>query len=81
MLNAALSGDLKDIPTTAHPIFRVEVPESCPGVPSSFLDARGMWTDKNGYDHAARDLANRFNQNFATFSGVSREILEAAPSA
>ena len=38
-----------------------------------------MWTDKNGYDHAARDLASRFNQNFATFSGVSREILEAAP--
>ena len=81
MLNAALSGELKDIPTTAHPIFHVEVPESCPGVPSSFLDARGMWIDKNGYDHAARDLASRFNQNFATFSGVSREILETAPRA
>ena len=81
MLNAALSGELIDIPTTAHPIFHVEVPESCPGVPSSFLDARGMWIDKNGYDQAARDLASRFNQNFASFSGVSREILETAPRA
>jgi len=77
MLNAALSGELKDVPTATHPVFGLAAPLSCPGVPSAFLDARGMWADKNAYDHAARDLAARFNKNFAKFSGVSREILEA----
>ena len=81
MLNAALSGELKDVPMVEHPVLHLSVPQSCPGVPPSFLDARGMWADKNGYDHAARDLADRFNKNFAKFSGVSREILEAAPGA
>ena len=38
-----------------------------------------MWPDKQAYDHAARDLAARFNKNFEKFSNVSCEILEAAP--
>ncbi|PWU11684.1 MAG: phosphoenolpyruvate carboxykinase (ATP) [Terriglobia bacterium] len=80
MLNAALSGELKNVPMAEHPVFRVAVPQSCPGVPPQFLDARGLWADKNAYDHAARDLAGRFNNNFAKFSGVSREIAEAAPA-
>jgi phosphoenolpyruvate carboxykinase (ATP) len=79
MLNAALSGSLEDVPMSPHPVFKVLVPESCPGVPSSFLDARGMWADKSGYDKAARDLAGRFNKNFEKFTDVSREIAEAAP--
>jgi phosphoenolpyruvate carboxykinase (ATP) len=79
MLNAALSGELNQVPMTPHPVFQVAVPQSCPGVPASVLDARGMWSDKTGYDHAAKDLAARFNKNFEKFTGVSREILEAAP--
>jgi phosphoenolpyruvate carboxykinase (ATP) len=49
-------------------------------VPANVLDARGMWADKSAYDRAAKDLAGRFNKNFAKFSGVSQEILEAAPA-
>jgi phosphoenolpyruvate carboxykinase (ATP) len=79
MLNAALAGELNNVPAVEHPIFRVAVPQSCPGAPARFLDARGMWADKSAYDHAAKDLADRFNKNFAKFSGVSQEILEAAP--
>ena len=79
MLNAALSGGLNGVPMEVHPVFKVAVPKSCPGVPQQFLDARGMWPDKQAYDHAARDLAARFNKNFEKFSNVSCEILEAAP--
>ena len=79
MLNAALSGQLNGVPMTPHPVFRVAVPQSCPGVPANVLDARGMWTDKAAYDRAAHDLAGRFNKNFEKFSGVSREVAEAAP--
>ena len=71
MLNAALSGELTAVPTETHPVFKVAVPSLCPGVPPQFLDARGMWPDKDSYDRAARDLAARFNKNFAKFTGVS----------
>jgi phosphoenolpyruvate carboxykinase (ATP) len=79
MLNAALSGELNGVATAVHPAFRVAVPQSCPGVPAQFLDARGMWTDKDAYDRAARDLSARFNKNFEKFTGVAREVAEAAP--
>jgi phosphoenolpyruvate carboxykinase (ATP) len=79
MLNAAISGDLNDVPATPHPIFQVLVPQSCPGVPSEILEARGMWADPEAYDRAARDLAARFNRNFERFTSVSKEIASAAP--
>ncbi len=79
MLNAALSGELNSVAMEAHPVFKVAVPKSCPGVPAQYLDARGMWRDKEAYDRAARDLAARFNKNFEKFSSVSGEILAAAP--
>ena len=80
MLNAALSGELNNVPASPHPVFRVSVPQSCPGVPANVLDARGMWSDKAAYDRAAHDLGGRFNKNFERFSGVSREVSEAAPA-
>jgi phosphoenolpyruvate carboxykinase (ATP) len=79
MLNAALAGDLRGIPMGPHPVFKVAVPRLCPGVPPQVLDPRGMWSDKDGYDRAVRDLAGRFNKNFEKFSGVAREIADAAP--
>jgi phosphoenolpyruvate carboxykinase (ATP) len=79
MLHAALKGKLNDVATERHPVFGLAVPQSCPGVPASFLDARGMWSDKTAYDRAAADLAARFNKNFEKFGGVSREIAAAAP--
>jgi phosphoenolpyruvate carboxykinase (ATP) len=80
MLNAALAGELRDVPVVTDPVFRVAVPAVCPGVPTQFLDARGMWPDKAAYDHAARDLSGRFNRNFEKFHAVEREIAEAAPA-
>ncbi|HWC98438.1 MAG TPA: phosphoenolpyruvate carboxykinase (ATP) [Candidatus Sulfopaludibacter sp.] len=79
MVNAVLSGELDQVPMTPHPVFGVAVPQSCPGVPPQFLDARGMWADKSAYDKSARDLARRFNKNFEKFTGVSPEIAAAAP--
>jgi phosphoenolpyruvate carboxykinase (ATP) len=79
MLRAALSGQLNDVPVETHPVFKVAVPKSCPDVPASFLDARGMWADKAAYDKAAQDLSARFNKNFEKFHDVNRAIVSAAP--
>jgi phosphoenolpyruvate carboxykinase (ATP) len=81
MVNAALHGQLDNAPMAVDPVFRVAVPASCPGVPSHMLDARGMWEDKDAYDRAARELSALFNRNFAKFSGVTPEIVDAAPAA
>jgi phosphoenolpyruvate carboxykinase (ATP) len=81
MLNAALSGDLDDVPMTPDPVFHVLVPKSCPDVPPEVLDARGMWPEKSAYDRAAADLAARFRRNFEKFTMVGPEVRAAAPGA
>jgi len=79
MVNAALEGKLDGVAMTPHPVFRVLVPQSCPGVPSELLDPRGQWPDTTRYDAAAADLAGRFRKNFEKFGAVSPEIASAAP--
>jgi phosphoenolpyruvate carboxykinase (ATP) len=79
MLNAALSGELKDVPTVMHPVFQVAVPVTCPGVPDQFLDARGMWKDKAAYDKAALDLSNRFHANYQQFHTAHQAVEELVP--
>jgi phosphoenolpyruvate carboxykinase (ATP) len=79
MLNAALSGDLDDVPMTPDPVFRVLVPQRCPNVPVEVLDARGMWQDKAAYDRAARDLSAGFKRNFEKFTMVGPDVRQAAP--
>ncbi len=81
MLAAALSGKLSGVPAKPHPVFGVQVPETCPDVPSEVLDARGMWLDKAAYDLAAKNLAALFNKNFEKFASVTEGIRSAAPVA
>jgi len=79
MLDAVLDGQLHGVAMEPHPVFKVSVPKECPGVPASFLDARGMWPDKAAYDKAASDLAGRFNRNFEKFSEAGLEVAASAP--
>jgi phosphoenolpyruvate carboxykinase (ATP) len=79
MVNAALDGKLDGVPMEPHPVFRVLVPMSCPGIPAEVLDARGQWSDGAAYDRAAGELAARFRKNFEKFGNVAPEIAAAAP--
>ena len=45
---------LDDVPTVTDPIFGVEVPTSCPDVPSEVLQPRATWPDPEAYDKQAR---------------------------
>jgi phosphoenolpyruvate carboxykinase (ATP) len=82
MIRAALSGALKDVPYTRDPIFNLEVPASCPGVPTEVLNPRSTWTDAAAYDEQAKRLARMFRDNFRTFeSTVGAEVLGAGPHA
>lgn len=82
LLNAALDGSLNDAQFTKDPNFGFEVPVAVDGVDSKLLDPRGAWADPAEYDKTARDLVNKFIENFAQFADhVDASVLEAAPKA
>jgi phosphoenolpyruvate carboxykinase (ATP) len=82
MITAALNGELNNVTFEQHPVFGYQMPTSCPNVPTEILNPRNTWADKDGYDAQANKLAAMFVKNFEQYaSGVSQEILDAAPKA
>ncbi len=80
MVRAALAGALDDVPTEVDPIFGVEVPLSCPDVPTEVLRPRSTWADSDAYDRQASALARMFVENFAAYAdGVSAGVRAAGP--
>ena len=67
LITAALSGALDHISYETDPVFNVDVPASCPGVPSELLRPRGTWARPADYDAQAKKLAAMFAENFAAF--------------
>ena len=81
MVNTILSGQLEKVEFRKHPIFQVEVPVNCPGVPAKVLDPKNTWENKRSYDVQAQQLAQLFAENAKQFSEVPLEILKAGPRA
>ena len=80
MITAILNNEINDVLYTKHEIFGLNMPNSCPNVPSELLNPKNTWENKNDDDLKAKELANAFNQNFKQFAdNASEEILEAAP--
>ena len=80
MIRAAISGKLKNIHYDKHPVFKMDIPSACPGVPSEILYTRDTWKDKDAYDTQAVILARKFIKNFEKYeAGVDPEICAAAP--
>jgi phosphoenolpyruvate carboxykinase (ATP) len=82
MVTAATSGALRELETSKHPIFNVDVPLSCPGVPDEVLDPKSTWPDPEAYDEKARELALMFVKNFERFADtVDPAVTSAGPIA
>jgi phosphoenolpyruvate carboxykinase (ATP) len=67
LVHAALNGDLDQVEFVTEPAFGLQIPVSCPGVPTEVLNPRNAWADKAAYDQTAADLAARFEENFKQF--------------
>ncbi len=81
MVNAAIEGALAKVETIPDPVFGVQVPQSCPGVPDEVLQQRDTWADPKAYDEQAQKLARMFVQNFEQFEDhVDAEVLAAGPT-
>jgi phosphoenolpyruvate carboxykinase (ATP) len=82
MIRAALAGALDRVSYETDPVFNLEIPASCPGVPSEVLKPRSTWTTGAEYDAQAAKLARMFVDNFKRFEqGVTAEVLAAGPNA
>lgn len=81
MIHAALDDELGEEGWTTMPMFDIAIPKSCPNVPSTILNPRNTWTDKNAYDQMAKKLAGLFIDNFKKlFEGkVTDDIASAGP--
>jgi len=64
IIRAILNGGLKNIPTQPDPVFQVNVPVSCPGLPEGMLNPRQTWKDPSDYDRTAEKLVDMFQRNF-----------------
>ena len=78
ILHAALGGSLANVSFQRHPEFGLMIPESCPEVPSAILDPRATWSDPQAYDRMAREVAKRFEDNFARFAPHVGDDVKAA---
>jgi len=80
LVTSALEGKLDNVEYETHPIFKVQIPKMCPGVPSEVLNPKNTWSDKEAYDATAKKLAKAFHDNFESFaSQANTDILQAAP--
>ncbi len=80
LLSAALDGALNNVVYEEDPVFGLNIPKECKGVPSDILNPRNTWSDKNAYDQKAAELAGRFKANFKEYeSHVTPEVNAAGP--
>jgi phosphoenolpyruvate carboxykinase (ATP) len=63
------------------PVFGLEVPRECAGVPATILNPRDTWNDVAAYDAQARKLASMFKENFGKYAAdVPEEVRSAGPA-
>ncbi|QTL39944.1 phosphoenolpyruvate carboxykinase (ATP) [Xenorhabdus budapestensis] len=81
IIDAILSGDIEDVDTIELPIFDLAVPTTLPGVDTGILDPRNTYADKSEWDAKAKDLAQRFIDNFDKYTDTAAgaALVKAGP--
>lgn len=67
VMQAIHSGALAGAQYQTLPVFNLQVPTACPGVPSELLLPSSSWADGAAYERELRQLAQRFVSNFQRF--------------
>ena len=82
MVSEALSGNLNNVEYVKDPIFNVDIPKTCDGVPSEILNPKDVWEDKEAYEKSAKALASKFVENFTKkYPNMPKNIVDAGPKA
>lgn len=79
LVTAALNGDLENVEFEQHPVFKVFMPKSCPGIDAEILNPMNLWFDKDAYMKQAKMLGQKFIDNFARFESAPNFVVQAGP--
>lgn len=80
LITAALTGKFDHVVFETLPVFDLEFPSTCEGIPSELLNPRNTWSSSSLYDETANNLATKFVKNFEKFAAeTDSKILNAAP--
>ena len=79
MVSASLSGDLDKVQYKHDSIFNLDIPLSCPQVPSKILDPSFSWSNNEQYVVAAKRLAHLFIENFKRFGEETKNLAKFGP--
>ena len=81
IIDAILDGSIEKAETKNIPYFNFEVPTELPGVDTNILDPRNTYADASEWETKAKDLASRFNKNFAKYEGneAGKALVSAGP--
>ena len=71
MVRAALNGSLIKSNYTQHPIFKLMIPDTCPGVPPEILNPVLTWKNEAEYNLKAMELSEALSDNFKLFDPES----------
>ncbi len=81
MIGAVLHARLGETHYEADPVFGLQIPVDCPGVPGKMLRPWNTWEDVNDYEQKATYLAGLFINNFMKYEdAVSEAIRKSAPN-
>ncbi|WP_434928891.1 phosphoenolpyruvate carboxykinase [Shewanella sp. HL-SH5] len=80
IVDAIVSGELKDVETVHIEKLNLAVPVAITGVDSKLLNPVNTWADKAEYDKYAQQIAQEFAANFVKYD-VSDAIKNAGPKA
>ena len=81
IIDAILNGSIETAETKTIPYFNFNVPTELPGVDTNILDPRNTYADASQWEEKAKDLASRFNKNFAKYEGneAGKALVSAGP--
>ncbi|MCF8318921.1 MAG: phosphoenolpyruvate carboxykinase (ATP) [Sphingobacteriaceae bacterium] len=78
IITAVLNGELEHASFETDLLFGFAIPNTCGGVPATVLNPRNSWADKQAYDQKAKELAEKFHQNFILFNDFATPEMRIA---
>ena len=81
IIDAILDGSLDNAEYETIPVFNLQIPKAVDGVDPKLLDQRNLWTSKEDWLQAAKDLGVKFKKNFEGFTDndEGKRLVAAGP--
>lgn len=80
IISAALNGSLNAQAFENFPVFDLQIPKACPGVPAEILNPMNQFKAITPYLERLIDLAKKFRLNFIPYENmVSKDVVKCCP--